>query len=87
MKNLMCKLFRDILLSLWPVFSFCSSIVAAEPTYKEGESIFIETGVEAPDRNRPGMHPWSPSRMLQYSRCWPRKARQGRYYPYTIRLR
>ena len=51
MKNLVRKLFRDILLSCGLFFLFATSVVAAEPTYKEGESIFIETGVEAPDRN------------------------------------
>ena len=51
MKNLMRKCFRDILLSCGLYFLFATSAVAAEPTYKEGESIFIETGVEAPDRS------------------------------------
>ena len=27
------------------------TVTAAEPTYKQGETIFIETGVETPDRN------------------------------------
>lgn len=40
--------------SLWVcslLFVFAAGTVAAEPTYEHGESIFIETGVEAPDRN------------------------------------
>ena len=45
MKNLMRKCFRDILLSCGLFFLFATSVVAAEPTYKEGESIFIETGM------------------------------------------
>ena len=51
MKNLMRKVFRGILLPSGLFFLFATSVVAAEPTYKEGESIFIETGVEAPDRD------------------------------------
>lgn len=40
-------------LAVWAVgvFLFSGGVKAAEPTYKEGETIFIETGVEAPDRN------------------------------------
>ena len=56
---------------------------AAEPTYKEGETIFIETGVEAPDR-APTWYasmvakPYAPVFQMLAT-----KGTQGRYYPYT----
>ncbi len=56
---------------------------AAEPTYRQGESIFIETGVEAPDRS-PTWYasmvakPYAPVFEMAATR-----GTQGRYYPYT----
>lgn len=57
--------------------------LAAEPTYRQGESIFIETGVEAPDRSPT----WYASMVAKpYSPVFEMLATQGtqgRYYPYT----
>ena len=56
---------------------------AAEPTYSQGETIFIETGVEAPDRNPT----WYASMVARpYAPVFEMLATQGtqgRYYPYT----
>jgi hypothetical protein len=60
-----------------------SGVIAAEPTYKQGESIFIETGVETPDRNVT----WYASMVAKpYAPVFEMLATQGtqgRYYPYT----
>ncbi|HCE69639.1 MAG TPA: hypothetical protein DER40_19675 [Geobacter sp.] len=57
--------------------------LAADPTYREGETIFIETGVEAPDRNPT----WYASMLAKpYAPVFEMLATQGtqgRYYPYT----
>jgi hypothetical protein len=56
---------------------------AVEPTYKEGETIFVETGVEAPDRT-PTWYasvvakPYAPVFEILAT-----QGTQGRYYPYT----
>jgi formylmethanofuran dehydrogenase subunit E len=59
------------------------SAFAAGPTYSEGETIFIETGVEAPDRNPT----WYASIVAKpYAPVFEMLATQGtqgRYYPYT----
>jgi len=60
-----------------------SGAFAAEPTYHEGETIFIETGVEAPDRSPT----WYASMVAKpYAPVFEMLATQGtqgRYYPYT----
>jgi hypothetical protein len=56
---------------------------AGEPTYVQGRSIFIETGVEAPDRS-PAWYasmvgkPYAPTFEMLAT-----QGTQGRYYPYT----
>lgn len=65
---------------LWPLVGACSP---PQPTYNQGETIFIETGVEAPDRN-PTWYaavvakPYAPVFEMLATR-----GTQGRYYPYT----
>lgn len=60
-----------------------AAAVAAQPTYRQGEDIFIETGVEAPDRTPT----WYASVVAQpYAPVFEMLATrgtQGRYYPYT----
>ena len=64
-------------------FLLVSGSIAAEPTYEQGKNIFIETGVEAPDRN-PTWYasmvakPYAPVFEMLATR-----GTQGRYYPYT----
>ena len=64
-------------------FLVVTGAVVAEPTYKQGETIFIETGVEAPDRN-PTWYasmvakPYAPVFEILATR-----GTQGRYYLYT----
>lgn len=61
----------------------CGSAPAAGPTYIEGETIFVETGVEAPDR----APTWYASMVAKpYAPVFEMLATQGtqgRYYPYT----
>ena len=87
MKNLMRKWLRDTLLSCGLCFLFAGSAVSDEPTYKEGESIFIETGVEAPDRNPT----WYASMVAKpYAPVFEMLATQGtqgRFTPIPIRSR
>jgi formylmethanofuran dehydrogenase subunit E len=60
-----------------------ANAMAAQPTYVQGESIFIETGVEAPDRTPT----WYASAVAKpYAPVFEMLATQGtqgRYYPYT----
>lgn len=60
-----------------------ASTFAAEPTYKEGETIFIETAVEAPDRTPT----WYASMVARphapVFEMLATQGTQGRYYPYT----
>jgi formylmethanofuran dehydrogenase subunit E len=63
---------------------FCSiPALAGEPTYKQGENIFIETGVDQPDR----VPTWYASMVSKpYAPVFEilaTKGTQGRYYSYT----
>ena len=62
-------------------FGLVAVAAAAEPTYEQGKSIFIETGVEAPDRNPT----WYASMVARpYAPVFEMLATQGtqgRYYP------
>ncbi|MEQ8182065.1 MAG: hypothetical protein ABRQ29_10155, partial [Smithellaceae bacterium] len=78
--------YRVLQSSLWIFiifFFFNTGAVAVEPTYKQGETIFIETGVETPDRNAT----WYASMVAKpYAPIFEMLATQGtqgRYYPYT----
>ena len=65
------------------LLALCAAASAAEPTYKEGETLFVETGVEAPDRS-PTFYasmvskPYAPVFEMLAT-----QGTQGRYYPYT----
>jgi len=83
MNNFVLKVLQSfVLLSVFFLVS-ATGTVAAEPTYKQGETIFIETGVEAPDRS-PTWYasmvakPYAPVFEMLATR-----GTQGRYYPYT----
>jgi hypothetical protein len=74
------------MIGLGLVLSLCfagASTFAAVPSYKEGETIFVETGVEAPDRTPT----WYASVVAKpYAPVFEMLATQGtqgRYYPYT----
>ena len=74
--------------SKWMVWAYLLGVLsmpaqAAEPTYKLGEDIFIETGVEAPDRTPTWYasmvaRPYAPTFEMLAT-----QGTQGRYYPYT----
>lgn len=73
-----CRLLIVLIVSLSSV-----TTTAAEPSFQEGKNIFIETGVEAPDRTPT----WYASMMDKpYTPVFEMLAMQGtqgRYYPYT----
>jgi formylmethanofuran dehydrogenase subunit E len=60
------------------------SVLAGEPTYKQGENIFIETGADQPDR----VPTWYASMVTRpYAPVFEiltTRGTQGRYYPYTF---
>ena len=64
-------------------FLLASSAVAAEPTYVQGKNIFIETGVEAPDRNPTWYASMAAKPYAPVFEILATKGTQGRYYPYT----
>jgi formylmethanofuran dehydrogenase subunit E len=58
-------------------------VLAAEPTYRQGENIFIETGVEAPDRTPTWYAPMAAQPYAPVFEMLATRGTQGRYYPYT----
>ena len=64
----------------------CTPAWSGAPTYRQGEDIFIETGVTPPDR----VPTWyAPMVALPYAPVFEilaTKGTQGRYYPYTYAL-
>jgi formylmethanofuran dehydrogenase subunit E len=83
MNNFVSKVLQSFVLLSSFFLVFATAAVPAEPTFKQGETIFIETGVEAPDRN-PTWYasmvakPYAPVFEMLATR-----GTQGRYYPYT----
>ena len=75
---------RKVMIGVLTLILMQSAITrASEPTYVQGKDIFIETGVEQPDRN-PTWYasmvamPYTPIFQILATR-----GTQGRYYPYT----
>jgi len=60
-----------------------SSLRAQEPTYKQGENIFIETGVTRPDKVPTWYAPMVAKPYAPVFEILATKGTQGRYYPYT----
>ncbi|MFC2970537.1 formylmethanofuran dehydrogenase subunit E family protein [Acidimangrovimonas pyrenivorans] len=56
---------------------------AGDPTYRQGEDIFIETGVEAPDRSPTWYAPMAGKPYAPSFEMLATRGTQGRYYPYT----
>jgi len=56
---------------------------AGEPTYRQGETIFLETGVEAPDRAPSWYAPMAGKPYAPVFEMLATQGTQGRYYPYT----
>lgn len=65
------------------IFLLVSGSGAAEPTYEQGKTIFIETGVEAPDRNPTWYAPMVAKQHAPVFEMLATNGTQGRYYPYT----
>lgn len=60
-----------------------SLAMAGEPTYRQGKDIFIETGVEAPDRAPTWYAPMAAKPYAPVFEMLATRGTQGRYYPYT----
>ena len=56
---------------------------ASQPTYREGENIFIETGVEAPDHSPTWYAPMMAQPYAPVFEMLATRGTQGRYYQYT----
>lgn len=59
------------------------SVFAGEPTYVQGKDIFIETGVEAPDRSPTWYAPMVNKPSAPAFEILATRGTEGRYYPYT----
>ena len=57
--------------------------LADEPTYRQGEDIFIETGVDPPDRTPTWYAPQVAKPYAPVFEILATRGTQGRYYPYT----
>jgi len=63
---------------------FClTPALAGEPTYKQGVNIFIETGVDQPDRTPTWYAPQVAKPHAPVFEILATRGTQGRYYPYT----
>jgi formylmethanofuran dehydrogenase subunit E len=56
---------------------------AGEPTYRQGENIFVETGIEAPDRAPTFYASMAGKPHAPVFEILATRGTQGRYYPYT----
>lgn len=63
--------------------SIAAAGFAAEPTYRQGENIFIETGIEAPDRAPAFYAPMANKPYAPTFEILATRGTQGRYYPYA----
>jgi len=87
MKNYRCRMYiyPGILFSLFFLCSLSSPFSAwsGEPTYRQGVDIFIETGVDQPDRIPTWYAPMVSKPYAPVFEILATKGTQGRYYPYT----
>lgn len=58
-------------------------VMAGQPTFEEGKNIFVETGVEAPDRSPTWYAPMVDKPYAPVFEMLATQGTQGRYYPYT----
>jgi hypothetical protein len=66
------------------IMLFClTPVIAGEPTYKQGVNIFIETGVDQPDRTPTWYAPQVAKPYAPVFEILATRGTQGRYYPYT----
>ena len=69
------------------VVLFCvSPALAGEPTYRQGVDIFIETGVDPPDRTPTWYAPQVAKPYAPVFEILATRGTQGRYYPYTYSI-
>ncbi|MGA7985793.1 MAG: formylmethanofuran dehydrogenase subunit E family protein, partial [Burkholderiales bacterium] len=60
-----------------------ASAFGGEPTYVQGKNIFIETGVDAPDRTPTWYAPMAVKPYAPVFEILATRGTEGRYYPYT----
>ncbi|MGB9617821.1 MAG: formylmethanofuran dehydrogenase subunit E family protein [Desulfomonilaceae bacterium] len=72
--------FSLVFLALW---SQVTSSFAGDPTYRQGVDIFIETGVDEPDRVRTWYAPMVAQPYAPVFEILATRGTKGRYYPYT----
>ena len=83
MNNFVSRVLQSSVWGCAIFFLFVAGAVAGEPTYKQGETIFIETGVEAPDRNPTWYASMVAKPYAPVFEMFATQGTQGRYYPYT----
>ncbi len=69
-----------VVLAIW---SHVASSFAGEPTYRQGVDIFVETGVDEPDRVRTWYAPMVAQPYAPVFEILATRGTRGRYYPYT----
>lgn len=72
-----------IAIALLAAVSGTGGVVAGEPTFHQGRDIFIETGVEAPDREPTWYAPMLAKPYAPVFQMLATRGTQGRYMPYT----
>ncbi|PFG65089.1 formylmethanofuran dehydrogenase subunit E [Thioclava sp. ES.031] len=82
MKSISQKLQMTLFLLLFATAGWREA-EAGDPTYLQGENIFIETGVEAPDRAPTWYAPMAAQPYAPVFEMLATRGTQGRYYPYT----
>lgn len=73
----------SLLLCSLPLLVGTAQAADGKPTYIEGKNIFIETGVEAPDRSPTWYAPMVAKPYAPVFQMLATRGTQGRYYPYT----
>ena len=76
MKKICCLILLTLVLSFSPAW-------CGEPTYVQGKNIFIETGVDQPDRVPTWYAPQVAKPYAPIFEILATRGTQGRYYPYT----
>ena len=76
-------IFLIVLLAFGVLPTSVVSVRAGEPDFRQGETIFIETGVEAPDREPTWYASMVAKPFAPMFEMLATRGTQGRYYPYT----
>lgn len=77
---------RKLFMSMMLVVGLTVAAIAGEPTFRQGETIFVETGVTLPDRVPTWYAPMVAQPFAPVFEILATRGTQGRYYPYTYAL-